>query len=329
MPPTLSINLCCYNSEKYLRETLDSIVNQTYKDWELVIINDGSSDCTEVIINEYINQGYPIIYHCQENQGLGYSRNKAIELSKGEYIAIIDHDDIWLPSKLKKQMSLFKNRPEIGLVYSEGIIFFPNGVNELYSHFSNHRYYRGYVLDKLFFNDFVICSSIVVKRSVIDHVGWFDPSFNHVEEYDLLLRISEKYSFDYLDEPLVQYRIHESNASRNISHTQIELVRLIKNVLLRWPFLLKQIDSNILRMRMRGLLCDPGYVHLFDFNWASAISFYGSYKAILRILPRVFLLYFISGFSVAQIIRLKRLLGHLNGIFHHVSNPRHRVGTSS
>ena len=108
MAPLVSINLCCYNSEKYLRETLDSIVNQTYKDWELVIINDGSTDATELIIQEYQARSYPIVYHYQKNNGLSKSRNKALQLSKGKYIAFIDHDDIWIAEKLQKQILLME-----------------------------------------------------------------------------------------------------------------------------------------------------------------------------------------------------------------------------
>ena len=113
--PTVSINLCCYNGEKYLREALDSIINQTYKDWELVIINDGSKDSTESIIYEYIKQGYPIVYHYQENHGLGYSRNEALKRSHGEYVAFIDHDDVWMPEKLEKQIPLFYKNPKMAI----------------------------------------------------------------------------------------------------------------------------------------------------------------------------------------------------------------------
>ena len=122
MNPKVSINLCCYNSEKYLRETLDSIVKQTYKDWELIIINDGSSDSTEAIIYEYIKQGYPIAYHYQRNKGLAFSRNKALELSQGKYVAFIDHDDLWLPDKLEKQASILEKRPEIDFLYGNYFI---------------------------------------------------------------------------------------------------------------------------------------------------------------------------------------------------------------
>ena len=90
----ISIMICCYNSEKYISETIDSIINQTYDNWEIIIINDGSKDNTEKIILNYIQQGFPITYHSQENKGFAAGRNKGIELAQGEWIAIIDHDDV-------------------------------------------------------------------------------------------------------------------------------------------------------------------------------------------------------------------------------------------
>src|SRR5438874_5550918 len=107
MNPTVSITLCCFNSERFLAETLRSIIDQTYKDWELVIINDGSTDSTESIIQTFIDRKWPIVYHSQQNAGLGRSRNKAVELSRGEFIALIDHDDLWEPEKLARQIPLF------------------------------------------------------------------------------------------------------------------------------------------------------------------------------------------------------------------------------
>ena len=119
MPPKVSINLCCYNGEKYLEETLQSIFLQTYTDWELVVVNDGSTDSTERIIKSHKAAGKPIVYHYQENAGLGSARNKALQLSSGSYIALIDQDDIWLSEKLEKQVRAFEVDRLLGLVYSD------------------------------------------------------------------------------------------------------------------------------------------------------------------------------------------------------------------
>ena len=107
MKPLVSINLCCFNSERYLRETLESIAGQTFSNWELVAVNDGSTDSTESILHEFRTKGYPVLYYYQENRGIAHSRNKAIELSRGDYIAFIDHDDIWFPDILSNQLAAY------------------------------------------------------------------------------------------------------------------------------------------------------------------------------------------------------------------------------
>lgn len=208
MAPLVSINLCCYNSEKYLRETLQSIINQTYTDWELVIINDGSSDSTESIIFEFKNQGYPITYHYQENMGIGASRNEALKLSHGKYIAFIDHDDIWMPEKLEKQIPLFTD-PVVGLVFSDAINFYENGnCLVLYNTFP---YWEGNCFSQLLSHYFLSMPTVVIRRACLrDQDEWFDPRFNMIEEADLFRRISYRWKLRAINEPLAKYRIHKS-----------------------------------------------------------------------------------------------------------------------
>lgn len=310
MTPTVSINLCCYNSERFLEETLQSIFSQTYNAWELVVINDGSTDSTEQIIQKHMTERWPIVYHYQSNLGLGRSRNKALELSQGEFVAIIDHDDLWMPDKLEKQMTLFVDRPNVGLVYSEGIIF-SNNSSELCSRLWKCRYYRGRVLVQLALKCFVLCSSIVARRCIIDEVGWFNHEYNQVEEYDLLLRIAEKYHFDYIEEPLVRRRIHENNATRDTMGWQSEFVHVSRHMFKRVPSLANELGANVLRLRLKGFSCEVGQADLLRCDWRAARAWYGGWDAILKALPRVVILYMLSLLSPSQItnvIYLRRLL---------------------
>lgn len=211
MPPTVSINLCCYNSEKYLEETLQSIFAQTYKDWELIVINDGSSDSTEIIIQEYINQGYPIIYHYQVNKGLGYSRNEALKRSRGQFIAFIDHDDIWMPEKLERQIPLFYRDSKTAIVASNAILFNEKSKNAL---FCKKKPKPGYVFGELLANYFICLSTAVIRRSALDDLDeWFDSRFRHIEEAELFERIAYTWYLDYVDEPLAKNRIHNESSS--------------------------------------------------------------------------------------------------------------------
>ncbi len=230
MKPTVSINLCCYNSEKYLRETLDSIVSQTYKDWELVIINDGSSDSTESIIFKYKNQGYPIIYHYQENRGLGASRNEALKLSQGEYIAFIDHDDIWLPQKLEKQIPLFADT-SVGLVYSDAI-YFVSGTRYAYRLYKTSPLpSRGNIFGNLLVNCGLNLSTVAIRREILNDIPWFPEDMEISEDFDLFMRILYCWKADYIEEPLTKYRLHDLNLSLKrpdlIAH---EIQRLIERL---------------------------------------------------------------------------------------------------
>jgi len=209
-PPTVSINLCCYNSEAYLRETLDSVTNQTYTDWELVIIDDGSSDSTGSIVREYIEKGYPISYHFQANRGLGYSRNKAYEYSTGKYIAFIDHDDIWMRDKLEKQVRLLDSHTDVDFVYSNYYRMLRYAGNKLVLALRGHQP-EGFVFKDFVYRYNVFISSVIVTRRSLESLPTlFDERFGQIEEMDLFLRLLYNRKAAYIDEPLAIYRIHEN-----------------------------------------------------------------------------------------------------------------------
>ncbi len=207
MSQKVSINLCCYNSEKYLKETLDSIVNQAYKDWELVIINDGSCDSTETIISHYIEQGHPIIYKYQENQGLSSSRNEAIRLSHGDYIAFIDHDDIWLPHKLETQTRYLQTHPECEFLYSNAYVLQDKKQRLIYP--MRAKMPEGSVFRTFLTRYPVNLQTVVIKKKIIDGMDhWFDKKLELCEEYDFFLRLLHNGQAGYQKDPLAVYRLH-------------------------------------------------------------------------------------------------------------------------
>jgi len=220
MHPLVSINLCCYNGEKYLEEALQSVFSQTYKDWELVVINDGSTDSTEDIIDKHISEEWPIVYHYQENAGVGSARNKALELSSGSIIAFIDQDDLWMTDKLKKQIPLFDD-PTVGLVFSDAILFNEEGKsNRLYS---KRPYYTGYCFSHLLSDYFLSIQTVVIRRSALDtQEEWFEPRFNMIEEADLFRRISYKWKLDMVNEPLAKWRVHSGSFTFSKPHLLCE-----------------------------------------------------------------------------------------------------------
>ena len=211
--PRVSINICCYNSARYLAETLHSIVSQTYTDWELVIVNDGSTDETESIVRGVMAEGWPIVYRYQANEGLGSARNRALALSTGELVAFIDHDDLWLPEKLAKQVVLFDRDPGVGLVFCNTLFFTPDGRS--WPHYSRRRPPRGNVFRNLLARYFLSLETVVVRRAALAELDeWFDPTFMMAEEVDLFLRIAHRWKADYVDEPLAKWRIHPDSLTQ-------------------------------------------------------------------------------------------------------------------
>lgn len=282
--PTVSINLCCYNSEKYLEETLQSIFAQTYSDWELVVVNDGSTDSTERIAQRHLGEGRNIVYHAQANAGLGAARNKALELSQGEFIALIDHDDLWHPTKLEKQLALF-TRPEVALIYSGAAAWIMGREPTLVV--VKRPMYRGNVFIPIVLENFVPCASMVIRRIALEKVGAFDPRLNQVEEYDLAIRLAESYEFDYTEEPLLTFRVHPRNASWDRYGLQSEMIALMDRVLARSTFLSRELGPAVTRIRRVGLPCEPGHAYLLRSRFRTALAWYGSVGRLLKAIPRL------------------------------------------
>jgi glycosyltransferase involved in cell wall biosynthesis len=210
--PKVSINLCCYNSERYLRETLDSIINQTFKSWELVIIDDGSSDSTESIIQEYIKKGYPIVYHYHTNKGLAHSRNEAFKRSNGEFIAFIDHDDLWLPDKLEKQLSVFENDPAIDFVYSNCRVH--DTIRNKKRSFLRGKQPQGDVFEEFLRYYPAVISTVVIRRvALLSLDEYFDNKLRYAEEFDVFMRVLMRSRAAYVNEQLAIYRVHPNMAS--------------------------------------------------------------------------------------------------------------------
>jgi|WetSurMetagenome_2_1015567.scaffolds.fasta_scaffold00106_20 glycosyltransferase involved in cell wall biosynthesis len=213
MSPTVSINLCCYNSEKYLEQTFQSIFAQTYEDWELVVINDGSSDSTEKIIQRHIAEGRPIVHHYQGNAGLGYSRNKAIGLSHGKYIALIDHDDLWLPAKLEKQVKLIEEHPEADILYGNFYkIIMPDENRLILGH--KKRQPEGNVFESFLYHYPLNLQTVLFRRSALDRLDhFFDEKLKLAEDIDFFMRLLYESKIVYMHEPLAVYRKHNDMSS--------------------------------------------------------------------------------------------------------------------
>ncbi|MHC5768216.1 MAG: glycosyltransferase family 2 protein [Nostoc sp.] len=210
--PKVSIVIPAYNSLKFLPETMESVFKQTFKDFEVLVVNDGSSDDTEHWVSQIADPRFKLI--TQENQGLSGARNTGIAHASGEYIAFLDADDLWEPTKLEKQVLCLEENSEIGLVYTWVALIDENG-NFTGRVFKN--YAENDVWHKLIEHNIVESGSVaMVRRQCFDTCGVFDRNLrSFVEDWDMWLRIASRYPFKVMKEPLVYYRQHSTSASKN------------------------------------------------------------------------------------------------------------------
>jgi glycosyltransferase involved in cell wall biosynthesis len=206
--PTVSVIIHTYNNEKFIAETVESVMNQTYKDYAVIVVDDGSVDGTRDALIPYMQK---IRYHYKENGGIASAKNAGISLSETEFIAFLDHDDLWVPDKLQLQMEHFSENPQIGLVYAKYTSF--RDGKELRTKPENG--YSGWIFKELLSKSFIQTSTVVVKRECLDTVGPYDETFSLGDEYDMFLRIARKFQCGFVDKGLTRYRVHDTNASNN------------------------------------------------------------------------------------------------------------------
>jgi len=214
MKSLVSVIIPAYNAEKFIEEAIKSAQNQTYKNIEIIVVDDGSTDGTAEIVKKLAKKDKRIRYHHQKNKGVSIARNTAINYSKGQFIALLDQDDIWLPEKIKEQMILFDKNKRLVLVFSNAI-FFEEGKGGLYLVLRKQRP-RGRIFRDLLKHNFIPCPTAVIKKSVLSQLGeGFDEELRMVEDYDLFLRVAYVGRVDYIDKPLAKWRRHKGNFTYN------------------------------------------------------------------------------------------------------------------
>ena len=207
--PLVSVVVPCYNHEKYVKETIESIVNQTYKNIELIVIDDGSKDNSVKVIQELADK-YGFIFIHRENKGLCATLNEGIMLSKGKYLCTCASDDIYILNKIEKQVAFMEQNSDYAMSYGKIIEFDEN--TEIKIEIKNPR--SGFIFDSLLFGNFIPAVSQITRKEIFEDIGVFDENL-YIEDWDMWLRIAEKYKIGFIDEYLAYYRIHETNISKN------------------------------------------------------------------------------------------------------------------
>ena len=246
--PLVSILMNCYNGERYLRDSLDSIINQSYENWELIFWDNQSKDQSKDIFFEYSDDRFKYFY-APVHTDLGNARASAYKHLSGDFIAFLDTDDLWAPDKLKEQLKLFSD-PEVGIVISD-TIFFDNSSQRVL--FNKNYPPEGYVFKNLLNNYFVSLETLILRKSTVEKLEYsFDPEFSFIADFDLVIRAARISKLAICKKVLAKWRVHEDSDSwKSMISFPLEKERWIeKQILLDKKFFLANKKSfSIFRNR--------------------------------------------------------------------------------
>jgi glycosyltransferase involved in cell wall biosynthesis len=236
----VSVIVPSFNMARFLPEAVQSALAQSYTNIEVLIVDDGSTDDTPGVVRQWQHDARVRI-HRQANGGLSHARNQGIALTHGPFIALLDADDTWSTEKLSRQMKLFAGRTEVGVVYSDFALMdregkaLPRGPM---------RMHRGWVSGALLLENFVPASSAVVRRECFELYGGFDTQLRTGEDYDMWLRLSPHFQFDFLAEPAIRYRIGAWQMSKDYRARYETGMRTMQNFLTNNP---NVVDRAVVR----------------------------------------------------------------------------------
>jgi glycosyltransferase involved in cell wall biosynthesis len=195
--PTVSVIITTYNRASFVEEAIQSVLAQDFRDFELIVVDDGSTDGTRHILERYASSLIPLY---QKNRGVSAARNSGIKRSTGAYISFLDSDDLWLPKKLASQIAFFNANPQALICQTEEI-WLRKGVRV--NPRKVHKKYSGEIFEHCLSLCRVSPSAVMVKRALLDEVGLFDEDLPACEDYDLWLRVAGRYPIYLIDEPLI------------------------------------------------------------------------------------------------------------------------------
>ncbi len=208
MEVKVSVIIPTYNRAGFLADAVDSVLAQTWNDFEILVVDDGSTDGTRNVAGRY---GGQVRYLYKENEGPSSARNMGIKEARGVYVAFLDSDDVWEPEKLRIQMDFMGENSEVRLVCTDSSLMGSTECRER----KLRRDFIGNLFPILYSNSFIRTSTVLMAKDCFREIGYFDERYRSAEDYDVWLRVARRYPIAYLNQPLVRYRKHEENVSRD------------------------------------------------------------------------------------------------------------------
>lgn len=250
--PLVSVIIPSYNMAEYLPFAVGSVQAQTHDDLEIWVVDDGSTDNTRQVMEEFTADSR--VHYCfRENGGLPAARNTGIRQSRGDIIGLCDADDMWEPDKLEKQLPVFHGSPRVGVVYTDAQRIDPAGARLPARAWGAEYRVSGQITRQLVLRNVVTGSTSLIRRECFDAVGLYDESLTGAEDYDLWLRISTRFEFAYLDEVTYLYRQWDGQMSRNSLKMLDNCARILEKFAAQHGDL---VESEVLREAWAGYYTD-------------------------------------------------------------------------
>ena len=328
--PQISVVIPVYNGERTIEETIASVLAQTFTDFELIIINDGSQDNTVEVIQKIIQETADprIKLYSYSNAGLAASRNRGITKAEGEYISFLDADDLWTKDKLASQYQALQTYPQAAVAYS-GTDWIDEAGNFL-KH-SSPPSISGDIYGVLLLSNIVGSgSNALIKRDVLSITGGFDESLKASEDWDFLIRLAAKYQFIRIDAPQILYRQSPNSMSSKLSYQEQETIKVIRKAFRQAPPHLQylkriSLSNTYIYLTYKSTEGFPSYqqgikgLELFFkllVNYPTILR----YSVTWQILIRIFMVMFLSNKKIQRILNrfpsLQRVHYFLNHIRH-------------
>ncbi|MBD0302712.1 MAG: glycosyltransferase [Tolypothrix sp. T3-bin4] len=235
--PIISVVIPAYNSEKTIRDTIESVLQQSFKDFELIVIDDGSQDSTYQVVSSFSDPRVRVFSY--PNAGVSASRNRGITKANGEFLAFLDADDLWTPDKLEAQLRALEDNPQAAVAYSWTDYIDESGQ---FLHPGNHPTATGDVYSDLLVNDFLENgSNPLIRREALRKVGGFDESLCGPEDWELFIRLAACYPFVVVPRSQILYRLSINSISFNLTRQEAQCLQVIERAFNQAPESLRHL----------------------------------------------------------------------------------------
>jgi glycosyltransferase involved in cell wall biosynthesis len=252
--PKVSVVIPVYNGDRFVAGAIESGLAQTYRNFELVIVNDGSTDESREKILPYFDLPN-VRYIEQQNKGVAAARNAAIRNATGELIAFLDQDDLWLPDKLELQVSYLQYHPNVPLVHAN-VACIDDAGQEVDFHWDTQ--VEGMCFRELFARNRIAVLTVLVRKDCLQEVGPLNEKLSGVDDYELWLRIARRFPIGHMDDVVAHYRFHDRNVSRDSFDMTFRDLGAIQSIVDNFPDVYETLGARIVKQRLAQLHFELG-----------------------------------------------------------------------